>query len=164
MVWGWILLVVLLMLYVFYRIYFRPYRQVMANFETLVKVLETRDLLLLRILPELKDKKMKEKISQLIEKRMECKRKGCDAFIESDVNLNRQLPRVYETIETSKNPVVREEFRRIMSLEKNLKAIRKEYSQAVDVYNDNLVRHKKMSIKYLRMRPLNTYQVKQTKN
>ena len=34
------------------------YKDVMANFETLVKVLETRDLLLMRILPEIKNKKV----------------------------------------------------------------------------------------------------------
>ncbi len=159
MIWGIILLVFIGIVWLFYMLYFKEYKEVMANFQTLVKVLETRDLLLMRILPEIKDKKIKADTIRLVEDRMNGKNQGCNAFIKCDVELNRQLRITYQEIEKLKNALVREEFRRIVFLEKKLKTIRREYNLSVDKYNQNLIHHKKMCIKYLRMKPLDTYKI-----
>lgn len=159
MIAGIILLVGIIIVFLLYMLYFKEYKDVMANFETLIKVLETRDLLLMRVLPEIKDKKIKEETARLVEERMKCKTGGCDNLIKSDVELNKQLKITYEELEKIKNAIVREEFRRIVSLEKKLKVIRREYNNAVEKYNQNLINHKKMCIKYLRMKPLNTYKI-----
>ena len=58
MILGVVLLIVIGIVYLGYLLYFKEYKEVMANFQTLVKVLETRDLLLMRILPDIKDKKI----------------------------------------------------------------------------------------------------------
>lgn len=157
---GFVILIIIGIVYLGYLLYFKEYKEVMANFETLVKVLETRDLLLMRILPEIKDKKVKEETARLVENRMKCKNAGCNAFIKSDVELNKQLYLTYPELEKIKNVLVREEFKRIITLEKKLKVIRREYNQAVEKYNQNLIHHKKMCMKYLRMKPLDTYQIK----
>ena len=159
MIWSIILLIVVAIVFLIYMLYFKEYKEVMGNFQTLVKVLETRDLLLMRILPELKDKKIKEETARLVEQRMNCKNSGCNNLIKSDVELNKQLTITYKEIDKLKNALVREEFKRIISLEKKLKVIRREYNNAVDKYNKNLIVHKKMCIKYLRMKPLDTYKI-----
>lgn len=156
---GLILLIVMLAGILIYLLYFKEYKEVMANFETLVKVLETRDLLLMRILPEINDRKIKEETAKLVEQRMQCKNCGCNSLIKSDVELNKQLNIVYQELDKIKNALVREEFKRIVSLEKKLKVIRKEYNKSVDKYNKNLIHHKNMCIKYLRMKPLDTYKI-----
>lgn len=156
---GLLLLIIILGIILIYLLYFKEYKDVMANFETLVKVLETRDLLLMRILPEIKDRKIKEETAKLVEQRMQCKTGGCNALIKSDVELNKQLNITYQELEKIKNALVREEFKRIVSLEKKLKVIRREYNNSVDKYNKNLIHHKKMCIKYLRMKPLDTYKI-----
>ena len=74
MVPGIILLIGIVIIFFIYMLYFKEYKDVMANFETLVKVLETRDLLLMRILPEIKNKKVIEETAKLVEQRMNCKR------------------------------------------------------------------------------------------
>lgn len=156
---GFVLLIMVLGVILIYLLYFKEYKEVMANFETLIKVLETRDLLLMRILPEIKDKNIKEETVKLVEQRMQCKNGGCNALIKSDVELNKQLNITYRELEKIKNALVREEFKRIVSLEKKLKVIRREYNEAVEKYNQNLINHKKMCIKYLRMKPLDTYKI-----
>ena len=117
----------------------------------------------MRILPEIKDRKIKEETARLVEQRMECKNAGCNNLIKSDVELNRQLAITYKEIDKIKNVLVREEFKKIVSLEKKLKVIRREYNKSVDKYNKNLIAHKKMCIKYLRMKPLDTYEIKEKK-
>ena len=156
---GLILLIIFAIIFLIYMLYFKEYKEVMGNFQTLVKVLETRDLLLMRILPEVKDKKIKEETARLVDQRMQCKNAGCNNLIKSDVELNKQLKITYQEIDKLKNALVREEFKRIVSLEKKLKVIRREYNNAVEKYNNNLVAHKKMCIKYLRMKPLDTYKI-----
>lgn len=161
MIWGIIVLVIFAIVFLIYMLYFKEYKEVMGNFQTLIKVLETRDLLLMRILPEIKDEKIKEETAKLVEQRMKCKNAGCNNLIKSDVELNKQLTITYQEIDKIKNELVREEFRKIVSLEKKLKIIRREYNKAVDKYNQNLVKHKKMCIKYLRMKPLDNYKIKE---
>ncbi len=156
---GLVLLIICAIVFLIYMLYFKEYKEVMANFQTLVKVLETRDLLLMRILPEVSDRKIKEETARLVEERMRCKNAGCNNLIKSDVELNKQLTITYKEIDKLKNALVREEFKRIVSLEKKLKVIRREYNNAVEKYNKNLIVHKKMCIKYLRMKPLDTYKI-----
>lgn len=159
MLWGIVILIIIGIVYLGYLLYFKEYKEVMANFQTLIKVLETRDLLLMRILPDVKDKNVKEETARLVEQRMQLKNAGCNNLIKSDVELNKQLKITYQEIDKLKNALVREEFKRIVSLEKKLKVIRREYNNAVEKYNKNLVAHKKMCIKYLRMKPLDTYKI-----
>ena len=154
-----ILIMIVILIALIYMLYFKEYKDVMGNFQTLIKVLETRDLLLMRILPEVKDKKIKEETARLVEQRMNCKKAGCNNLIKSDVELNKQLKVTYKEIDKLKNALVREEFKRIITLEKKLKVIRREYNKSVDKYNKNLIAHKKMCIKYLRMKPLDTYKI-----
>jgi len=132
MIWGIIILIVIAIVYLGYLLYFKEYKEVMANFQTLVKVLETRDLLLMRILPDVKDKKIKEDTARLVEQRMLYKNGGCNNLIKSDVELNKQLKITYKEIDKLKNALIREEFKRIISLEKKLKVIRREYNKAVE--------------------------------
>ena len=159
MLTGIILLIVSVIIFLIYMLYFKEYKDVMANFRTLVKVLETRDLLLMRILPEIKENHIKEETTRLVEQRMQCKNGGCNSLIKSDVELNKQLITTYKEIDKIKNALVREEFKRIISLEKKLKVIRREYNKSVEKYNKNLIIHKKMCINYLRMKPLDTYKI-----
>ena len=164
MIFGTIIFIIIFAVFLFFMLYFKEYKEVMANFNTLVKVMETRDLLLMRILPELKDKKIIEETARLVEQRMQCKNAGCNALVKSDVELNKQLKQTYEEIDKLKNALVREEFKRIVSLEKNLKLIRREYNKSVEKYNKNLISHKIMCIKYLRMKPLDTYKIPEKNN
>lgn len=159
-----ILVIIVGLIFLGYLLYFKEYSDVMGNFQTLVKVLETRDLLLMRILPEVRNKKIVEETTKLVEQRMNCKNAGCNNLIKSDVELNKQLTITYKEIDKLKNALVREEFKRIISLEKKLKVIRREYNKAVDKYNKNLIAHKKMCIKYLRMKPLDTYKIPEKNN
>lgn len=161
--WRAIILLIIGGIFLFYLLYFKEYKEVMGNFETLVKVLETRDLLLMRILPEVKNKKIQEETTRLVQQRMDCKNGGCNAFIKSDVELNKQLKKTYPEIDNIKNTLVREEFKSIIVLEKKLKIIRRKYNEAVEKYNQNLIHHKKMCIKYLRMKPLDTYKIPEKK-
>lgn len=64
MLTGIILLIVSVIIFLIYMLYFKEYKDVMANFRTLVKVLETRDLLLMRILPEIKENHIKEETTR----------------------------------------------------------------------------------------------------
>ena len=160
MIIGPLLLVIIIGILVIYMVYFKEYNEVMKKYKTLIKVLETRDLLLMRIISEVKDKKVKEETIRLIKQRIDCKKGGCNDLVVCDVALNKQLPATYREIDKIKNNMVIEEFKKIVSLEKKLKIIRREYNKAVDKYNENLIRHKKMCIKYLRMKPLDNYSIK----
>ncbi len=163
MVLGIILLIIVFLYILISTTVFKEYNEVEANFETLVKVLETRDLLLMRVLPEVKNKKTKEIIAKLVSERMNAKKQGADELLIKDVALNRQLKNVYDEINFSKNPIVKEEFRRIVHLEKKLKQIRRQYNESVDKYNKVFIKHPKLYLKYLKMKPLNTYDIKETK-
>ena len=156
---GIVLFVIFILLLIIRFLFFREYAIVMGNFETLIKVLETRDLLLMRLLPEIKNKKIKDDMSLLVSERMDAKRLGNDKLIETDVKINKKLNRIYTELNNSQNPIVREELRRIVSLEKKLKVIRREYNKAVEVYNNKLTNHPKIMIKFWKMRPLNLYDI-----
>ena len=127
----------------------------------LVKVLETRNLILMRILPEIKDKKAKKEITSYVEQMINYKRTNNDKVLELDVSINKKLDKIYSELNKSKNPVVLEELKRVINFEKKLKIIRREYNKAVDEYNSKLIKHPKLMAKYLKMRPYNTYDIKE---
>ena len=157
MILGIVLSVILIVVCGFYIFFFKEYSEVMANYETLVKVLETRDLMLMRILPEIKNKAKKDEITTLVSKRMDAKSIGNNELVKADVDINKKLKPLYDEFNKSKNPIVKEVFRRIVNLEKKLKIIRREYNKAVEAYNDKIVKHPKRYIKFLHMKPLDNY-------
>ena len=157
MIIGIIILVVLIIILSLYVFFFKEYSEVMANFETLVKVLETRDLILMRILPEIKNKSKKEEITKLVSDRMEAKSIGNNELVKADVEINKRLKPLYDEFNKSPNPIVKEGFRRIVHLEKQLKVIRREYNKSVEKYNDRIVKHPKIYIKHFHMKPLDNY-------
>ena len=136
---------------------FKEHSEVMANYETLVKVIETRDLLLMRVLPEIKNKRIKDDMTKFVAARMNAKKTGNDDLVKADVDINKRLKPIYDELSKSQNPIVKEEFRKIVNLEKKLKTIRREYNNSVDRYNEKLSRRPKLFIKRLHMKPLNTY-------
>lgn len=161
MVWGIILLVFLSIVLILYICLFKEYSAVMGNYNTLLKVIETRDLLLMRILPEIRNKKTKDEMAMLVSNRMEAKRKGNNELIKTDVEINKKLKPIYDEINKTKNPIAKEEFRRIINLEKKLKVIRREYNSAVEKYNEKIRKKPNFYIKKLKMIPLNTYNFKE---
>ncbi len=160
MIVGIIFLVILIIGIVLFLFFFKEYSEVMANFQTLVKVLETRDLLLMRILPEIKNKAQKEEMHLLISKRMEAVRTGNNELIKADVDINKKLKPFYDSFNKSKNPIVKEEFRRIVNLEKKLKVIRREYNKSAEQFNAQLVKHPKRYLRFWHMKPFDTYDFK----
>jgi hypothetical protein len=156
-----IIILVIAFLYIILSVtVFKEYNEVEANYETLIKVLETRDLLLMRVLPEIKSNKTKEQITNLVSNRLNAKKISADELILRDVELNKKLKVVYDELNESKNPIVREEFRKIVHLEKNLKQIRRNYNEAVEKYNAKFSKNPKLYLKRLHMKPLNTYDFK----
>ena len=160
---GVIISIIFIVLFVIFisihYLFFKEYSIVMGNFQTLIKVIESRDLLLLRVLPEIKNKKIKDDMTMLISQRMAAKRQGNDKLIEMDVKINKKLNRVYTEFNSSKNLIVREELKRLVNLEKKLKVIRREYNKSVENYNNKLIKHPKLMMKFLKMRPYNLYEI-----
>ena len=160
MVLGIILLVIISIILILYFLFFKEYSFVMGNFKTLIKVIDTRDIILLRLLPEIKNKKIKDDMTMLINERIHSKNLGNDKLVELDCKINKKLDRIYKELNDSKNPIVKEELRRIINLEKKLKIIRREYNDAVETYNAKLLKHPKTMIKLIHMKLLNTYSIK----
>ena len=160
MILGIILLLVVIVYFLISTLVFKEYNEVEANYNTLLKVLETRDIILMRLLPEIKSKRTREEIAKLVSERMEAKKKGTNIIIRKDVELNKHLKPIYDEINESKNPIVKEEFKRIIKLEKSLKNIRREYTSSAEKYNEKFSKHPKLYLKYLRMKPLDTYDIK----
>ena len=158
---GIIFICIVFIFFIVYQLLFKEYSLVRGTFETLVKVIETRDLILMRLLPEIKNKKIKDDMTALIGERIEAKQLGNDKVLEMDVKINKKLDRIYSELNKSKNPIVIEELKKAVNFEKKLKTIRREYNKAVEIYNNKLIKHPKLMMKYLRMRPLNTYQIKE---
>ena len=140
------------------NVYLREYIEVTKVYKALRKVLTHRDMLLLKILPDLKNKKQKEKIINLIDDRDKKYNISYDDAIIADVKLHNELRSIYEEIDKmNKNELQLEMFKKLMMLEKQIKEIRKKYSNAVEKYNLSLTIHPKVFIKFLHMRPLDTY-------
>lgn len=153
-----ITLVVLFLIYLGYMLYFKEYVDVCRVFDVLEKTLDTRDLLLVKIIDEIKNRRIKENTVKLINKRIKARKSGYNEKIRIDIELNQQLKETYQEInQLTKNPIVKESFLKIITLEKKLKFQREEYNKVVEKYNRNIIHHKTVCMTIIRMRPLDTY-------
>lgn len=157
---GFMLAVVLI--FTIYQLYFKRYFKVKKTFETLSKFLNVRDSLVLKLISEIKDKKLAERIVNLIDERKENFKISYNNSIRADVKLNKELRHFYEILNTiKKNEVVNSVFAKIINLEKDLKNIRNEYNKVVEGYNQNLIKHKFICFRVIKMKPLDTYKVRE---
>lgn len=153
-----ITLVVLFLIYLGYMLYFKEYVDVCRVFDVLEKTLDTRDLLLVKIIDEIKNRRIKENTVKLINKRIKARKSSYNEKIRIDIELNQQLKETYQEInQLTKNPIVKESFLKIITLEKKLKFQREEYNKVVEKYNRNIIHHKTVCMTIIRMRPLDTY-------
>ena len=153
-----LLLIILFLIYLVYMLYFKEYVDVSNVFRTLEKTLDTRDLFLMKIIGEMKNKRIKGETVKLISKRIKSRKSGYNEKIRIDIELNHQLKETYKEINTLiKNPVIKESFLKIIALEKKLKLQREEYNKVVEKYNRNIIHHKKVCMLLIRMKPLDTY-------
>lgn len=151
-------LLIIFLIYLGYMLYFKEYVDVCRVFNVLEKTLDTRDLLLMKILGEIKNKRIKVSTIELISKRIKARKSGFNEKIRIDVELNQQLKETYKELNNLiKNPLVKEGFLKIVTLEKKLRIQREEYSTMVDLYNRNIIHHKKVCMRLIRMKPLDTY-------
>lgn len=157
---GFILFVIIIFLYYAYGTYFKEYFEVKKIFNTLQNVLDTRDILLLKLTSEKVNKKMIANVVMLIDKRKETKNSGYTVRMNSDVELNHALKEFYPIlVKVLDNPISKDIFNRIMELEKQSKKVRIAYNTAVEKYNNNLILHKKVCMRLIRMKPLDTYKI-----
>lgn len=153
-----IVILLLILAYYIINVYLKEYIEVTKIYKTLRKMLSYRDMLLLKILPDIKNKKQKENIMNLIDDRNKKSDLSYDDAIIADVNLNNELKKIYIEIEKmQKNELQLEIFQKLMNMEKQIKGARNKYSSAVEKYNLSLTIHPKVFIKFLHMRPLDTY-------
>ena len=153
-----VVVLILILGYYFANVYLREYIEVTKIYKALRKLLGHRDVMLLKILPDIKNKKQKEKIINLIDDRNKKYNISYDDAIIADVKLHNELKYIYSEIEKmKKNELQLEIFKKIMMLEKQIHDLRKKYSSAVEKYNLSLTIHPKFCIKFLHMRPLDIY-------
>ena len=153
-----IVILLLILAYYIINVYLKEYIEVTKIYKTLRKMLSYRDMLLLKILPDIKNKKQKETIMNLIDDRNKKSNISYDDAIIADVNLNNELKKIYIEIEKmQKNELQLKIFQKLMNMEKQIKGARNKYSSAVEKYNLSLTIHPKVFIKFLHMRPLDTY-------
>ncbi len=154
------LLIFVIAAYYVYGTYFKEYFEVKKVFYTLQKVLDTRDVLLLKLTSEKVEKKLVAKIVMLIDKRRETKKSGYTVRMKADVELSNELKKFYLKLnKVVDNDLSKEVFKRIVELEKQAKKIRISYNNAVERYNNNLILHKKVCMKIIHMKPLDTYKI-----
>lgn len=153
-----IVILLLILAYYIINVYLKEYIEVTKIYKTLRKMLSYRDMLLLKILPDIKNKKQKETIMNLIDDRNKKSNISYDDAIIADVNLNNELKKIYIEIEKmQKNELQLEIFQKLMNMENQIKGARNKYSSAVEKYNLSLTIHPKVFIKFLHMRPLDSY-------
>ncbi len=155
-----ILLILVIFLYYVYGTYFKEYFEVKKVYDTLQNVLDTRDVLLLKLTAEKLDKKSIAKIVMLIDKRKETKNSGYTVRMYADGELSNELRKFYPKLsKVIDNDLSKEVFKRIIELEKQAKKVRIRFNSAVENYNNNLILHKKVCMKLIRMKPLDTYKI-----
>lgn len=153
-----VVILFLILAYYIINVYLKEYIEVTKVYKTLRKMLSYRDMLLLKILPDIRNKNKKENIMNLIDDRNKKSNISYDDAIIADVNLNNELKKIYVEIENmQKNELQAEIFQKLMVMEKQIKGARNKYSSAVEKYNLSLTIHPKVFIKFLHMRPLDTY-------
>ena len=156
-----IILLIIFLIFMFYMLFLKEYFKVKKVYKHLRKVLDTRDTLVLKLIPEIKNKEIAEKVIYLIDERKENFKTSYNNSILSDIKLNTEIRKLYEYINTlNKNEVINNIFGKILNLEKELKNIRNKYNVAVENYNNNFIKHKNVCLKIIRMKPLDTYNVK----
>ncbi len=155
---GIILFMILLLAIYFYNVYLREYFDVIRTYKTLRKLLETRDLILLKILSDVNNKKLSKKVLNLIDQRRKKAKTSFDDGIIADAELNSALKKLYEEINAMKRNELQDEiFKHLIGLEKQLKSVRTRYSEAVTKYNYALAAHPKVLIKMLHLRTFQLY-------
>lgn len=155
-----ILLLITIFCYYVYGMYFKEYFEVKKINNTLQKILDTRDVLLLKLTGEKVPKKEIAKVLMLIDKRKDTKNAGYVFKMQADVDLNKELITFYKKLnQVLDNEVSKDTFRRIIELEKQAKKVRISYNNAVERYNNNLILHKKVCMQIIRMKPLDTYKL-----
>ena len=155
-----VVVVLFFLIYIFYELYFKKYFEVRRVFKTLKSFLNTRDSLVLKILPDIKNKALIKEITKLIEERKLNFDSSHNNAILSDVKLNSKLKIFYdETKKINKNDVIEELLNRLVILENSLKKIRLEYNQKVLDYNNGLIKHKRVLLRIIKMKPLDIYKV-----
>jgi hypothetical protein len=155
---GIILFLTLLFGMYFYNVYLREYFEVIRTYRALRKLLETRDLILLKLLPDVNNKNLSKKILNLIDQRRKKAKVSFDDGIIADAELNSALKTLYEKINNMKKNELQEEmFKHLIGLEKQLKSVRTRYSEAVTKYNYALAAHPKVLIKMLHLRTFQLY-------
>lgn len=156
-----IILLIIFLIFMFYMLYLKEYFKVKKVYKHLRKVLDVRDSLVLKLIPEIKNKKLSAKVIYLIDERKENFKTSYNNSILSDIKLNAELRKLYEYINTlNKNEVINNIFSKIINLEKELKNIRTKYNISVENYNNNLIKHKFMCLRVIKLKPLDTYSIK----
>lgn len=157
MIVFFIVLIALIFMYI-RNVYLKEFIEVTVIYKSLCKLLNSRDLLLLKILPDIKNKKQKERILLLVDERNKKSRISYDDAIFADVELHNELKEFYNNIDKmKKNELQMEIFRKIISFENQIKIVRKKYSAAVEKYNMSLTIHPKFCVKIMHMKPLEIY-------
>ncbi len=154
----WYILLVVVLFLIIYNLYFKDYIEVKKSFNILNKTLDTRDLLVMKLVPELKSKSERADIVKLIELRMKNKKSSFNNQIKIDVELNEKLKNMYLKLEKNKeNLMLQATLKNTLEIENTLKKLRTEYNLTVEKYNMNLVMHKFICMRIVRMKPLDTY-------
>lgn len=157
---SFILLIIVIFIYYVYGTYFKDYFEVKKVYNTLQKVLDARDVLLLDLTNEKVDKKEIAKILMLIDKRKETRKAGYTVRMNADVELNKELKKFYQVVSNAiNNDISKEVLKRLIELEKQAKKVRISYNNAVEKYNNNLILHKKICMRLIRMKPLDIYKI-----
>ena len=153
------LVVFVALIFIYIRnVYLKEFIEVTIIYKSLCKLLNSRDLLLLKILPDIKKKKQKERILLLIDERNKKSKISYDDAIFADVELHNELKAFYNDVDKmKKNELQMEIFKKIISFENQIKNVRKKYSAAGEKYNMSLTIHPKFCVKFLHMKPLEIY-------
>lgn len=155
----YILIIIVLLSYIYIRnVYLKDFIEMNSIYKSLCKLLDSRDLLILKILPDVKNEKIQEKVLNLINKRRECSKISYDSELEADVELNNDLKILYDKIDKmNKNELQLEIFKKIISLEKQIKSVRLKYNVVAEKYNMSLTVHPKFCVKFMKMKPIEIY-------
>lgn len=156
-----VMLLLFILGYFVYDTYLKEYIDVTIIYKALRKLLASRDVMVLKIIPELPDKDLSEKILNLINFRSKASKLSYDEAIKADIELHNELKKLYDVIDKmNKNELQKEIFKKIINYEKSIKVARIRYSEAVERYNMSLTVHPNFCIKILHMRPLEMYGTK----
>ena len=148
MIIALIVLALFIIGYIIYAVYLKEYIDVTIVYKTLRKLLASRDVMLLKIIPDIEDKKYAEKILNLINSRNEASKISYDDAIRADITLHNELKNLYDIInKMDKNELQLEIFKKVIDYEKRIKLARVNYTEVVTKYNMGLTVHPRVCIK-----------------